>query len=143
MIIVLFAGTPEALRAVYGHVNAQHKGLLDYVNLGTTDSEKVRLNHAANTGCMFTEHRVTLVFNPQNAEELKLLRSRKAIICHQYGSNLSRPIYNDVSCARGDFYFTDKVVNKCLPGHVLTPDELLSECRIKHRNNRVSAKKSK
>ncbi len=143
MIIVLFAGTKEALRIVYGYAVSEHKGKLDYVNLGSTDSETARLKHVKTTGDMYTEHRVTFMFNPQSADELQHLRERNAIICHQYGSNIQRPIYKEITCAIGDFYFTDKLINKCLPGHVLTPDELLSECRIKHRKNRINVKKSK
>ncbi len=140
MIIVLFAGKAEAIRSIYGYAMSQHRGLLDYVNLGTTDSESVRLKHASSTGDMFSEHRVTFMFNPQSSQELQRLRERKAIICHQYGSNLSRAIYSDINCAIGDLYFTEETKHKRLPGHVLTPDEVLSECRIKHRSNRISVK---
>lgn len=141
MIIVLFARTKEALRAVYGYAMGEHKGLLDYVNLATMESALAREKYLQSVGDPYGEGRVTYVFNPTCWQELKQLRDRHAIVCHQYGPLM--PIYGEISIARGDFMFTDTSSTRGMPGHVLTPDEVLSECKIKHRRNRTSVKKAR
>ncbi|MFK3873080.1 hypothetical protein [Pseudoalteromonas rhizosphaerae] len=141
MIIVLFARTKEALRSIYGYAMDEHKGLLDYVNLATMDSALAREKYLQSVGDPYGEGRVTFVFNPTSWQELKLLRERQAVICHQYGALM--PIYSEISIARGDLMFTDTSNTRGMPGHVLTPDEVLSECKIKHRRNRTSVKKAR
>lgn len=141
MIIVLFARTSAALRVVYGHAMNEHKGLLDYVNLATMHSAVAREQYLQSAGDPYSEGRVTYVFNPTCWQELKQLRDRHAIVCHQHGPLM--PIYSEVSIARGDLMFTDSEVVHRLPGHVLTPSEVLSECKIKHRKNRTRVKKAR
>lgn len=140
MIIVLFANTGEVLKKTFNYIEHQHQGYSAHVNLTRVTDVKNRLIQLQQIPDRVTERRVTVVSNPQTAQELNLLRKMGAIICHQYGP-LS-PLYtNEISISPlHDLHYIPDLVGRGLPGHVLCVDEVLSECKIKHRSFRKKAK---
>lgn len=140
MIIVLFASTGEALKKTFSYIERQHGGYSAHVNLTRVVDVKNRLVQLQQIPDRVTERRVTVVSNPQTGQELKLLREMGAVICHQYGP-LS-PLYtSEISISPlHDLHYIPDLVGRGLPGHVLCVDEVLSECKIKHRKFRLKAK---
>lgn len=140
MIIVLFSSTGEALKKAFSYIESQHQGYSVHVNLTRVPDVKNRLVQLHQIPDRASERRVTVVSNPQTGQELKLLREFGAVVCHQYGP-LS-PLYsNEISISPlHDLHYVPDLVGRGLPGHVLCVDEVLSECKIRHRKFRLRAK---
>ena len=140
MIIVLYSRTSEALKKMFGYLEHQHAGLSSHLNLSRSGDIEQRIAQLHQIPDRKTERRVTVVSNPQTARELTILREMGAVVCHQYGA-LS-PLYDtEIKISPlHDLQYVPDLVFSGLPGHVFTADELLSECKVKHRKFRLKAK---
>ncbi|MBB1290982.1 MULTISPECIES: hypothetical protein [unclassified Pseudoalteromonas] len=140
MIIVLYANTGESLKKAFSYIEHQHAGLSDHVNLSRIGDIELRIAQLNQIPDRKTERRVTVVSNPQTGRELALLRGMGAVVCHQYGA-LS-PLYTtEIKISPlHDLHYVPHLTFSGLPGHVFTVDELLSECKVKHRKFRQRAK---
>jgi hypothetical protein len=133
MIIVVLGGSESLRSDVISQIMATKISLIRHLSLeGLVKREGaglVRLKAEFDQFKPKLTNFITLVSGISSAKELDYLRGRQAFICHCYGP-LSK-LYDHLACDKSDAFILPYPLPFYAPGHIYTPDEVLSECYIK------------
>lgn len=126
MIIVVLGGVDKAQRPIVeallqlGPENSYHLSVSGLAQALVNSRLKKEL------GRKVRRDSLTVLTGTLNNQDLACLRQNNAVICHCYG-HLDYRYGADVSIHPSDFMAALDPERDLMPGHVLAPDELLSE----------------
>lgn len=126
MIVVLF-GNATLANEVYEGMRASHHGVVNKVVLPNIVSS-MRMGSLREISQSKTEYYINLVINPVDEGELQFLRQGGAQVVHQYELVST---YKSINVGVWDHIVSSQ--NSARAGHVLSVDEVLSECISAHR----------